>query len=326
MGALHCRVLSKMSQVDKLIVIEVDEFKRIEAAQFSSKIVTYPSLSKCIANESSIHYLTICTPSSMHNQNIKDALGFNLNILVEKPFVTNISDGLQIINTHRGTKLLVGVGFVERYNSAVLKAKELIKSGAIGQVYEIHTKRWGGMPPTPDVGVLLDLASHDVDLCRFLLGSEYAQVSASVGGGIKSSSKQIEASAVICGISTNQTVISNSVSWRSTSKKREIAILGSKGSLELNTSISELKLLQQSKLSFDYENLKFLVGENPTITTIIDHPRIEPLHAEHLAFQEAIMNKSDNPNIVQMYDAIKSLKVLDAALESQSTNKIISIL
>ena len=107
---------------------------------------------------------------------------------------------------------------------------------------------------------------------------------------------------------------------------REIAILGSKGSLELNTSISELKLLQQSKLSFDYESLKFLVGETPTITTIIDHPRIEPLHAEHLAFQEALMNKSDNPNIVQMYDAIKSLEVLEAALESQSTNKIISIL
>jgi predicted dehydrogenase len=107
---------------------------------------------------------------------------------------------------------------------------------------------------------------------------------------------------------------------------REIAILGSKGSLELNTSISELKLLQQSKLSLDYESLKFLVGDTPTITTTIDHPRIEPLHAEHFAFQEALMNKSDNPNIVQMYDAIKSLEVLEAALESQSTNKIISIL
>ena len=322
-GTLHCRVLSKMTEVEKISVIEIDELKRFEASQFSPKVVTYSRLSECIGSEPLIDYLIICTPSLMHYQNIKTALDLGLNILVEKPFVTNTYDGLQIIKVHRTTNLLVGVGLVERYNSAVQKAKEIIESGALGEIFEIHTRRWGGMPLTPDVGVILDLASHDVDLCRYLLGSEYSQVSASVGSWIESASRKIESTAVISGVSNNQTLISNSVSWRGTSKKREISILGEKGSLEINTSLSELKLLQKSKLSFDYENLKFLVGDTPIITTIVDHPKIEPIHAEHLAFQEALKKKSINSKIVAMEDAIKSLEVLEAAAESQATSRTI---
>ena len=84
-----------------------------------------------------------------------------------------------------------------------------------------------------------------------------------------------------------------------------------------------MKLLQKSKLSFDYENLKFLVGDTPIITTIVDHPKIEPIHAEHLAFQEALKKKLINSKIVAMEDAIKSLEVLEAAVESQATNRTI---
>ena len=325
-GSLHSRVLSKMVQVDKIIVIEIDELKRIEAKNLSQKIVVYSSISECMVNENGIDYLTICTPSTTHYENLRLALDFGLSTLVEKPFVTNLNDGHQLIEDCKNGKLLIGVGHVERYNSSVIKAKELIEIGTIGDIFEIHTRRWGGMPQAPDTGVILDLASHDVDLCRFLLGEEYSQISASAGGWMDAFSKVIESTAVICGISTNQTLISNSVSWRGTAKTREIIILGDKGCLQINTSISELILLQKSKSNFDYENLKFLIGENQSTSTVIDHPKIEPIRAEHLAFQQGLMNSSMRYKVVGLEDAFKSLEVLEAAMVSHTENRVVKLL
>jgi UDP-N-acetylglucosamine 3-dehydrogenase len=312
MGKIHCRALSKMPHVSRIIVIDTDQIARTEALQESRKIVVYSDLNDSLKCESIIDYITVSTPSKLHFDHISACMEFNLNILIEKPFVTDISTGFQLLDKINRYESTIGVGFIERYNSSIRKAREIIKNGTIGKPLEIHTRRWGLMPMKPDIGVSLDLASHDVDTCRFLLGQEYAHVFARMAGSIQN----LETTAIISGLSTEGTLILNSVNWTGTSKLRETIVIGEVGSLRIDTSFSELTLYKQSESIVGYEGLQFILGEKSITATTIDHPKIEPIISEHLSFQSALID-GDLNKIVTIDDAYRSLMVIDAAHRSQ---------
>jgi len=320
MGKIHCRALAKMEHVSKIVVIDSDQIARREALQESRKIVVYNNLNDSLKSENVIDYITISTPSKMHFDHISACMEFNLNVLVEKPFVTDVSAGHQLLDKSSRYKSVIGVGFIERYNSSISKAREIIKDGAIGKPLEVHTRRWGLMPLKPDIGVSLDLASHDVDTCRFLLGQEYVNVFARMSG----SRQNLETTAIISGVSTGGTLILNSVNWTGTSKLRETIVIGEVGSLKIDTSFSELTLYKQSESIVGYEGLKFILGEKSIIATSIDHPKIEPIISEHLSFQSALL-EGDLSKIVTIDDAYRSLIVIDAAHRSQNLKSPINI-
>ena len=315
MGKIHVSALVRMPNISKVIVIDSDLLKRNEALQVSRKVSVYSDLGNCLTHVDVLNYITISTPSEMHFEHLKLCMEFQLNILVEKPFVVDMNTASSLLLSCINYKPLIGVGFIERYNSSVRKAREMIAGGKIGAPLEIHTRRWGLMPPNPDVGVSLDLASHDVDICRFLLGHDYQEVFARIAGF----TKKLESIAFVSGISKRGTVISNSVSWRNTSKLREVIVVGEFGSLKINTAISEVTLYQQSEPIVGYEGLKYIYGEKSIVATTIDHAKIEPIILEHLSFQAALVDGDIN-KIVSIQDASESLRVIDAIHRSAKAN------
>ncbi len=320
MGYIHVNALTKMENVLKVIVIEIDPIKRDSAVQMHRKVVAYANLSDCFNAERSIDYITISTPSRFHFVHVMECMNHHLNILVEKPFVTEREHGLSLIDKSLDYTQLIGVGFIERYNSAIRKARSIIKQGAIGNPIEIHTRRWSLLPSSPDVGVVLDLASHDIDICRFLIDQEYSDVFARAIGG----QNGLETSAIISGRTTEGILINNSVSWGSTSKLREIFVIGARGTLKIDTSISELTINRTSKPIVGFEGLKYILGENATVSSTIDHEKVEPIITEHSIFQNAL-NNNNKVDIITLLEAQKSLNVIDCVYLSLINNEIVKI-
>jgi predicted dehydrogenase len=310
-GSIHCRTLTNMAHVAKVIVIEVDPAKRQSALLASPKIVVYADLIECLKFEKDLDYMVISTPIGSHFENLCEGINLGVNILVEKPFVPDTESAQSIIQLSKQHNLIIGVGLIERFNPIISKVRQSIESGLIGKVLEIQTRRWGIMPPNREYGVLLDLAPHDVDVCRFLLKQEYQKVFLVSDGELGE-----ETTAIITAKSSGDSVISNSVSWINSFKMREIMIFGEEGSIRIDSSKSEGTLYKVSDSLIENDNLRFILGERSSNHFSIDHVRIEPMVNQHLIFQSAVANNNQE-SIVSLEEAYKSLLVIESAQRSR---------
>lgn len=133
--------------------------------------------------------------------------------MVEKPIAHTAEAGARVAAAFEDAGLVGAVGYVERCNPALLAMRQRIADGALGEVYQITTSRQGPFPGRiSDVGVVKDLATHDVDLTAWLAQSPYATVSAQVA---HRSGRQHEDMVLATGRLANGIIVSHTVNWLS---------------------------------------------------------------------------------------------------------------
>ena len=132
---------------------------------------------KDILKYSDIDGVIISTPTATHFKIAKDFLEAGKNVLVEKPLTNSSKDAEILCNIADKNKLVLMVGHIFRYNPAITKIKEIIDSGELGELRYIESRRVGLGPIRQDVSVLWDLATHDVYISNFLVGSTPKKVS-----------------------------------------------------------------------------------------------------------------------------------------------------
>ena len=124
----------------------------------------------------------VAVPTEFHFPIIKEIIKYNnkISILVEKPLAYNLEQCKQILELANQKNVKIHVGHIERFNPIVLKIKDLIDSGTLGKIISISTKRVSPIPVRiRDVGVVMDLAIHDIDVSRHLVSKDILKVSAS---------------------------------------------------------------------------------------------------------------------------------------------------
>src|SRR5207302_5558980 len=85
----------------------------------------------------------------------------------------------EMITVAARTNRVLVVGHIERHNPAIQELKRRMERGEVGRLFQIHTRRLGPFPPrVRDVGVIIDLATHDLDVIRYLTATEAVSVSA----------------------------------------------------------------------------------------------------------------------------------------------------
>jgi|SRR3989304_4426855 len=174
MGGYHAKVYSNMHKMGMVNFIGIADIDGNRAKEVADKYGCKSYANHIDLIESDIDAISICVPTSMHKVITLDCIARRIRgVLVEKPIADNLDDALEIVNGAKrmGVKLLIG--HVERFNPAVLKMKEIIDSGKLGQVISISAKRVGPLPPrVKDVGIIVDLAVHDIDIISYLYGKE----------------------------------------------------------------------------------------------------------------------------------------------------------
>lgn len=185
MGKNHVRIYSEMEDVELVAISDVNK-ALVDELSHTFKTVPYYDYKELL--KQNLDAVSIVVPTKMHKMVALDALNAGINVLVEKPIADTLENAEEMIKTAKKKNLTFMVGHIERFNPAIIKLKEIIESGQLGEVVSISTRRVGPYSPRiRDVGVILDIGVHDIDVISYLYGKKIDQVYTIAGANIHSS-------------------------------------------------------------------------------------------------------------------------------------------
>ncbi|MGR7995981.1 MULTISPECIES: Gfo/Idh/MocA family protein [unclassified Xanthobacter] len=171
MGSNHARVLSELPGAELVAVADPDQAQAERVANFLG--------CKAVGDHRALLDLgldavVVAAPTHLHHQVALDVIGAGCSVLVEKPIASTAEEGREIVAAARDKGVTLMVGHVERFNPAVRAVKEAIRGE---HILSVAFTRVGPFPPRmSNVGVVIDLAVHDIDLIRWLTDSEIIEV------------------------------------------------------------------------------------------------------------------------------------------------------
>ena len=173
MGTNHARVLSNLEGVE--LVAVADPQGDAQNVLPSNKVLK--SVDEVI--KLGVDYCVISAPTAFHEEIASQLIASGIHFLVEKPIADSYASAVKIRDAAKSANVTGAVGHIERFNSALQEARKRVLAGELGTIYQVATRRQGPFPSRiSDVGVVKDLATHDIDLTSWITGKNYLQVSA----------------------------------------------------------------------------------------------------------------------------------------------------
>jgi predicted dehydrogenase len=213
--------------------------------------------------------------------------GAGIHALIEKPVASTAEDARTLRDLFAAKGLIGGVGHIERYNPALQAARARIEEGLIGDIYQVVTRRQGPFPNRiADVGVIKDLASHDIDLTAWVTQQDYVSVNART---THHSGRAHEDMVVAVGTLSGGTITSHTVNWLTPFKERTTIITGEKGVLVVDTLTADLTHFQNGTVLNTWDQAAVFRGVSEGDMTRFALERKEPLVAEHEAFRDSVI-------------------------------------
>jgi UDP-N-acetylglucosamine 3-dehydrogenase len=277
MGRNHLRVTRLDPQFD--LVAVVDPVANVSAADLGSA-----QLLRSLDELDKVDYdcAIIATPSSMHSDMAERLIAQGKHLLVEKPLCTVAADAARLVGLAHDKGIKMAVGHVERFNPAVRKLREVIRAGFLGTPIHFSVTRVGGYPENllPGNNVLLDLAVHDIDVVRSLIGPVKVEASvchSTVKEGVLDTAEVFLAS-------LNGPTASVHVNWITPTKIRSIRVTGTRGVCFVDYILQTCELLGGALLqtqqpgNADFSRLLELYRNSDKITFGVN--KEEPLRVQ----------------------------------------------
>jgi len=175
MGRNHLRVIS--NHPDTVLAAVADPSAEILSAAVDQTGARGFADPLALIAEADLDGLVIAAPTTNHLALALAAIERGLPVLVEKPLAATVDDAIAIVSAARKRGVRVQVGHVERYNPAVLEMGRLLRAGWLSTIYAITSRRAGPFPARiRDVGVTVDLGTHDVDMLSWIAGERPIRV------------------------------------------------------------------------------------------------------------------------------------------------------
>lgn len=305
MGRNHARVLIGLPEVELVSIAD---------PRTSGQIVNGIEIRDSFAEvlDQGVDYVVVAAPTSHHLSLAIQACEAGAHLLVEKPVAPTSTEAAEMVEKFEAAGLIAAVGHIERFNPAVRMARDLLEAGHLGATRQIATRRQGPYPGRiSDVGVALDLATHDVDLTMWLGAADYCSVTAvssSETGG------QHEDLLLGIGLLTNGVCVSHTVNWISPFKDRTVTVVGEAGALQADTTETSLTFFENRVSLADAPEIPQFRGVQLGDVVKLLVPRVEPLVAEHEAFRDQLLGRSADS--VSLREGLAAIRVVEALKES----------
>jgi UDP-N-acetylglucosamine 3-dehydrogenase len=295
MGSNHARVLSELPGV-KLVGIADPDRKRRDFVARTLGCAAFEDADALMRH--GVDAVTIAAPTQLHRDIATACAGRGIHLLVEKPIASTVEESRAIVAAAHRAGVTLMVGHVERFNPAVETIKKAIKDQ---DILSIAITRVGPFPPRmSNVGVVIDLAVHDIDLIRWFTDSEIIEIQPQTSSAIAEREDIAllqfrTASGVLAHINTN---------WLTPFKARTIHI-----ATRDKYVIGDLLTLQVTEC----------FGFQPDGSYSMRHLSVgyaEPLRSELVAFVNAI--RSGEPPAVTGEEAVASLEIAIRCLDARS--------
>jgi len=297
-GRNHSRVFSELPNVKLEAVCDLDEERARDVAQKYGVSTVYSNY-KGLLEDNNVDAVTICTPSNTHGELATAALRAGKDVLIEKPMAVEVTEARRILNLARKLDNIVSVGFIERFNPVVQKAKNMIGEGEVGEVLLSYARRIGSWPVRiGDVGVIRDTAIHDIDLATYMF-NQWPKAVFARGGKLRRHkfTDYVQATLVF---TRNKTALVEA-NWLTPRKKREMQVTGTNGVM---------------KLDFLAQNVSIEKMEHEITPTVKFE---EPLKLELSHFATCVQNRTEP--LVTVDDGYRATVIVQAVIDSIRSNR-----
>jgi len=315
MGRHHVRILGDLPDVE--LVGAADPSPAARAATRAPGVT--PDLPGLLAL--GIDICVVATPALTHTALGLELAAAGVHTLIEKPLAPDAAAGRRLAAAFESRGLVGCVGHIERYNAALRALRTRLVHGELGSVFQVATRRQGPYPQRiRDVGVVMDLATHDVDVTGWIAGSPYQRVAAF---SARPSGSQREDLVAITGVLRDGTVTSHLVNWLSPMKERIITVTGERGCLSADMLGCELWFHRNGAVTSDGPPGHPFRGASEGDLTRYAVVRREPLRAELEQFRDAVLGRP--ADVVTLREGIAAVEVADAVLAAAGTGTTVDL-
>jgi len=320
MGKNHARVYSELPEAELVAVADADQ-KLVAATAEKHGAHAYTDYREMLEKEKP-DAVSIVVPTAMHEEVGLAALEAGAHVLMEKPIAATVEEGRRLIEKARAVKKQIMVGHIVRFNPAMQALKQKLADGDLGRIFQVFCRRAGPFPARiRDVGVVVDLAPHDVDVMRFLIGAEPLRVYAETEQRIHTDHEDL-----VWGLLRfpDGVVGSLEINWLTPTKIREVLVLGERGLFRIDDLTQDLYFYENAQVNSElWPALKTLKGVSEGHMIRYAIQRYEPLKAELQAFLGAV--KEDKPVPVSGEDGLEALRLALALVESGQKHQVIEV-
>lgn len=237
-----------------------------------------------------------------------------VHALIEKPLADSVVAAEQLRDAFTRAGLIGAVGHIERFNPALQELKRRLHEGQAGEIFQIATRRVGPFPARiRDVGVVKDLATHDIDLTAWVADSSYETVNARTA---YMTGREHEDLVAVTGQLENGIITNHLVNWLSPHKDRSVTVTGTLGAFVADTLTGDLIWYANADVPTEWSQLSVLRGVAEGDMIRYAFPRPEPLKTEHQAFYDAVTGTENDVHTVSLGEAVRVVEVAEAILRS----------
>jgi predicted dehydrogenase len=298
-GDLHAGVYQDLTDVELVGLVEPDESKHgLLAARYG---VPVHSDSSALLGE--VDVVSICAPDDLHVATTVPFLSSGARVLVEKPLATTMAEVRQILAARPDPDAL-SVGHILRYDPRVVRARDLVRSGDLGDIWHVDvwrdTSRAVAVLPSKRTSVAWFLGIHDADLVRFVTGLEVESIS-SIGRSTQSAQADVVYSnvvyrgGVVGSMQNNWTLAAG----RPSRAFAGLRVVGSAGSVEID--LAHVDMLVSTAESGVYQDTRNWPGRSRT--------DMYNLRTEIQDFVQAALQKGPAP--VPGEDGLAAVRVVE---------------
>ncbi|NLS77376.1 MAG: Gfo/Idh/MocA family oxidoreductase [Chloroflexi bacterium] len=317
MGLNHARVYAELEEANLVAVADANQ-ETVERVSRTYRAHGYTDYRQMLEREK-LDLVTVAVPTRLHAQVAMDVLDAGVHALVEKPIAATVAEGERMIaHAHRLGKKLT-IGHIERFNPAILELKQRLDDQQLGRIFQIHVRRVGAFPPRiEDVGVVVDLATHDLNIIEYLTGSQIQTVFAETERRIHAVHEDL-----VSGVMRLQNGIIGvlDINWLTPTKIRELTIVGERGMFLVNYLSQDLYFYENNFASGNWERLVAIGGVREGQMIKYQVRRIEPLKAELQSFIQAV--ETDAEPMVSGEEALRALTLAHKLIESGREHKLV---
>lgn len=320
MGTNHLRVLSDYpDDAVRLVGVAEPAEAPLQRAINRFHIPGYSDFRELLA-EQQPDLVSVVVPTHLHYEVAANALDAGINVLLEKPIAASLEEALALVDLARTRDAHLAIGHVERFNPAIIALKQRLAAGDLGRIFSLHARRLGPFPPRiRDVGVTLDLATHDLDVMRYLTDAEVTQLFAETQQRIHQSHEDL-----LLGVLRfdNDAIGVLDVNWLTPTKVRELTVTGERGMYQVSYISQDLYYYENDYTSTNWETLRSIAGVSEGTMTRLKVQKAEPLVLEYQNVLSAV--RGDGDVRVTGQDGLAALRLAYQLVDAAKSREVVS--
>lgn len=314
MGQNHVRVFAEIAEV-----VGVADPNAKAAGVVSKRFNTKSYANASDLLEEDLDAVSVCVPTEHHANVALEVIGAGVPLLVEKPLAATVPEAKRIVDAAKRAGVTLAVGHIERHNPAIAAVKRQLQEGLYGDLVTAAARRVSSFPGrVRDVGVVMDLGVHEIDILRYLVGSPVDSVFA-LGGRKLHETFEDYANLLLSFHNGVHGFVE--VNWLTPMKVRKLALTCLKNFVEVDYMDQSLTVSSSTLGPLDPFNLYQIPLEHHQQK--IHVRKEEPLKRELEDFLGAVREK--RAPLVSGEDAIETLRVTVAAMESHRSGKVVQL-